>query len=249
MKAKTWNISSSGKSKLDAIETSVRKVDEAIDVGSVVRVVLKNTETGKPEKVDEANFNVYAALWRDAFDEKTNRALYVLVREGEGKATNDEADKLVDDKLANGAHELGETFDGCEPAPAAADGAEKPCRALVKAGGEPAAIVPEVVDPDTGCRVDNGDFKLTSGPTPAEMRKAVLDEIEGAEKGVSSARSRMKKLALQIADLCAGSLPCGDAVTDYKIAQGEWMSETSALAGAQQRLRNLDAEIAEGKLS
>lgn len=249
MKAKTWNISSSGKSKLDAIETSVRKVDEAIYVGSVVRVVLKNTEAGKPEKVDEANFNVYAALWRDAFDEKTNRALYVLVREGAGKATNDEADKLVDDKLANGAHELGETFDGCEPAPAAEDGEEKPCRALVKAGGETAAIVPEVVDPDTGCRVDNGDFKLTSGPTPAEMRKAVLEEIEGAEKGVSSARSRMKKLALQIADLCAGSLPCGDAVTDYKIAQGEWMSETSALAGAQQRLRDLDAEIAEGKFS
>lgn len=257
MKTKTWNISSTSRTKLDDVETTVRKYPTEPDIGAAVKLVLKNSESGAAKTCDSDTYYVYAAIWRDSFDEATGKALYVLYRKD---TDSKKADEIVERHLAEGAHDAGEPFDAPtmqpEDADAAPAGAESKtdegdaCRALVpakKRGGE--VVVPEVVDPDTGCRVDNGDFKLSSGPTPAEMRKAVIEEIEGAEKGVSSARSRMKKLALQIADLCAGSLPCGDAVTDYKIAQGEWMSETSALAGAQQRLRDLDAEIAEGKLS
>lgn len=242
---KTWTISSSSKDRLDTVETSVRKIAKGVSIGETVRVVLKNTAcSNSGVKVDEARFIVYAALWRDAFDEKTNRAFYVLRLDGIPEAT-DKAEALVAQMLKDGAHEAGEPFldepsedPADEPSDAEAE-AGNPCRAVVHV---PRA---EIVPPNKV--VDDGPFELTSGPTLAEERKAVLEEIDNAEKGVSSARSRMKKLALQIADLRAGGLGDESAVLDYKIAQGEWMSETSALAEAQKRLRDLDAEISDAK--
>jgi len=252
MKTKTWNISSTSRTKLDDVETTVRKYPTEPDIGAAVKLVLKNSESGAAKTCDSDTYYVYAAIWRDSFDEATGKALYVLYRKD---TDSKKADEIVERHLAEGAHDAGEPFDAPtmqpEDADAAPAGAEAKtdegaaCRALVpakKRGGE--VVVPEVVDPDTGCRVDNGDFKLSSGPTPAELRAAVLEEIDSAEKGVSGARSKMKKAALQIADLRAGGLDDSSALLDYKVAQGEWMSETSALASAQQRLRDLDAENA-----
>lgn len=238
-------------------------------------LTLKYDRTGTPTVSDKGRFTVYAALWRDVFDEQSGKALYVLLRDADdmpsGTAARrheaiEEAERIVQAHLDDGAHEAGEPFEpvedeeatGSEGTPAE-DGSsfhgvpedeDEGCRALVPAPKRDVAgvaVEPEVVPPG-GCRVDDGPFELSSGPTARELRSAVLDEIEGAEKAASAARSRMKKLALVVADLRSAGMPDEGALLDFKSAQGAWMHETDALASAQERLRSLDADIAAGRL-
>ena len=256
-----WTISSTGRNKLEAVEITVRKYPQKdADVGDLVAVTLRNPDSSSGT-TDSATFEVVAAIWRDKWDERQGRALYVLLRYDATDNDRKAAENIVQKHRNHGAKDAGTTFGAIPPQAAEdtddaedaedaeteeQDSENAETRALVKVG----ATLPATTEPDVvrGCVVDDGPFELTGGPTAAELRTAILEEIDGAEKAISAARSKMKKLALKIADLRVADLPDGSVLSDYKIAQAEWMHETNALAGAQDRLRSLDADIARGKI-
>ena len=271
MKTLKWTMSSTSSERLEAAVTTVRQYppkswDEDSVVGAPVALALKCDLHGSEETTDRGRYTVYAALWRDAYDERTGKALYVLLRDADDmpsgvgrQAAVDEAEEIVRRFLDDGAHDAGEPFEPVEAEPVEAEpveaepvegeAVEGECRALVPAKGRQPAVVEPETESIRGSRVDDGPFELKSGPSAREMRSAVLDEIEGAEKAAGAARSRMKKLALAVADLRAAGLSDESAILDFKSAQAEWMQETDALASAQERLRSLDAEIAAGRIA
>lgn len=263
MKTLKWTMSSTSSERLEAAVTTVRQYppkscDEDSVVGAPVALSLRCDLRGSEETTDRGRYTVYAALWRDAFDERTGRALYVLLRDADDmpsgvgrQAAVDEAEEIVRRFLDDGAHDAGEPFEPVEGEAEAVEGeaVEGECRALVPAKGRKLAVAEPETESIRGSRVDDGPFELKSGPSAREMRSAVLDEIEGAEKAAGAARSRMKKLALAVADLRAAGLSDESAILDFKSAQAEWMQETDALASAQERLRSLDAEIAAGRIA
>lgn len=233
-----WTITKSGGRKLDAIETTVRKYPQSAEVGNWVDLVLKDTATGTPVKCDEGRFDVYAVLWRDAFDEQTGRALYVLVSSQASKREHDKADALIEEWTKKGAHEAGETFGAVV---AAEPAAEEPTTALVK------------VEKVGKAAADEEPPKLKQGTLPGmpepDRRGELRAEIDEKRKTADAAKKEMKEaaeaLSEYLADHLVGDRPAFERgtletfVMNYRDARTKFVMATIAAGNAA---KELDAE-------
>lgn len=237
-------ISSTGHAYPDPVETTVRKRKDELRAGREVLLRIKD-EMGTLSPFE--TFVLVAAVFRDNFDKDAGRCEYVFARAGNAKAAKEaEAHVRRALKASPEAEILEATFD--------AD-ADKPVTALVPAAKTSAAVpvVPEIVKDGqpaaeedgrrpTGFKYDK-DFKLQSGPTPAEIRTKLIEELDGFEKGAAAARTKMKKAAAQIADAVDAGLAEDVALASYREAKAEWFACSADLVDAQDRLRSFDAKL------
>lgn len=248
-------ISCTSKDKPEPVEETVRKTIDGLAANETVKLRIKGEFGGTSPWED---YILVAAVIRDKFDEQTGKQIYIFAKAGDQAAFKEavatarrflrgpeakpvslafahEPDPSIEDAI--------DEADGDEPA--------APCTALVKAGGEAPLVEAETVQ--TGKKTKDGrkpvgfeydeQFELSAEPPPAEVRAKLIEEIEEAEKGAASARTRMKKASAQLADAVDAGLSEAVPLADYRKAKEEWFGWSNDLVAAQDRLRSFDAAL------